>query len=75
MASSAYSSLLGGKSITTKTGKIVKKNRRKYFLTFHPEAAIYNKNLRALLENNILKLAKKIRVTENLDEQSLLDYT
>jgi uracil-DNA glycosylase len=52
----------------------VKKNGRKYFLTFHPAAAIYNKNLRALLENDILKLAKKIRVTENLN-QSLLDYT
>jgi DNA polymerase len=75
LGSTAYSSLLGGKSVTTNGGKIVKKNGQKYFLTFHPGFAIYNKNLRALLENDLLKLAWEIRATENLDDQSLLDYT
>jgi hypothetical protein len=46
----------------------------KVFLNFQRAAAIYNKNLRALSENDILKLAKEIRVTENLDDQFLLDY-
>jgi hypothetical protein len=40
----------------------VKKNGQKYFLTFHPGFAIYikKKNLRALLENDLLKLAGKL---------------
>ena len=47
----------------------------KVFLNFSSAAAIYNKNLRALLENDLLKLTWEIRATENLDDQSLLDYT
>lgn len=57
----AYSSLLGGSSITTNRGKIVEKAGQKYFLTFHPAAAIYNKSLLAALEADLKKLAKEIK--------------
>jgi uracil-DNA glycosylase len=75
LGSTAYSSILGGKSITADRGKIIKRNGQKYFLTVHPAAAIYNKNLRATLENDLLKLSKEIKRIENPDNQSLLDYT
>ncbi len=57
----AYSSLLGGSSITANRGKIVKKAGQKYFLTFHPAAAIYNKNLLSALETDLKKLSKEIK--------------
>jgi len=57
----AYSSLLGGGSIPANRGKIVKKAGQKYFLTFHPAAAIYNKNLLSALETDLKKLSKEIK--------------
>jgi DNA polymerase len=57
----AYSSLLRGSSITANRGKIVEKAGQKYFLTFHPAAAIYNKSLLASLEADLKKLAKEIK--------------
>lgn len=57
----AYSSLLGGSSITMNRGKIVEKAGQKYFLTFHPAAAIYNKSLLSALEADLKKLAKEIK--------------
>lgn len=60
----AYASLLGGGSITTNRGKIVEKLGQKYFLTFHPAAAIYNRSLLAALEADLKKLAKEIKKEE-----------
>jgi uracil-DNA glycosylase len=61
LGSTAYSSILGGKSITKNRGKIVERNGLKYFLTIHPAAAIYNKDLRSVLNNDLLKLSKEIK--------------
>lgn len=66
----AYSSLLGGGSITANRGKIVKKEGQKYFLTFHPAAAIYNKSLLSKLEADLKKLAKEIKK----EDKSMEDY-
>ena len=68
----AYASLLGGGSITTNRGKIVERGGQKYFLTFHPAAAIYNKNLIAALEADLKKLAKEI--TKGEGRVSMEDY-
>jgi DNA polymerase len=57
----AYSSLLGGSSITANRGRIVEKAGQKYFLTFHPAAAIYNKALLSALESDLKKLAREIK--------------
>jgi DNA polymerase len=66
----AYSSLLGGSSITANRGKIVEKAGQKYLLTFHPAAAIYNKSLLAVLEADLKKLAKEIKE----EKGSMEDY-
>jgi uracil-DNA glycosylase family 4 len=70
----AYSSLLGGSSIAANRGKIVKRAGQKYFLTFHPAATIYNKNLRSALEADLRKLAIEIN-KEKESKVSLEDYS
>ena len=69
----AYSSLLGGSSITANRGKIVERAGQKYFLTFHPAAVIYNKDLLSALEADLKKLAVEIKKKEE-SEGSLEDY-
>ena len=69
----AYSSLLGGSSITANRGKIVERAGQKYFLTFHPAAVIYNKGLLSALEADLKKLAVEINKEEE-SEASLEDY-
>ena len=74
LGATAYSSILGGKSITANRGKIVKKNGQKYFVTIHPAAAIYNRNLRSVLQNDLFKLFQEIKSMEHSRRGSLLDY-
>ena len=74
LGSTAYSSILGGKSITKNRGKIMERNGQKYFLTIHPAAAIYNKNLRSVLNNDLFLLSKEIKKIEYDKRTSLLDY-
>jgi DNA polymerase len=69
----AYSALLGGSSITANRGKIVERAGQKYFLTFHPAAVIYNKDLLSALEADLKKLAVEINKEEE-SEVSLEDY-
>src|ERR687898_3536929 len=61
LGSTAYRSLLGGKSIIADRGKIVEKDGKRFFLTIHPASAIYNKSLLSDLENDMLNLAGEIR--------------
>jgi uracil-DNA glycosylase len=70
----AYSSLLGGSSITANRGKIVERAGQKYFLTFHPAAAIYNKSLLSALEADLKKLAIEIN-KEKESKVSFEDYS
>ena len=58
----------------TDRGKIVKKNGQKYFLTIHPAAAIYNRNLRSVLQNDLYKLFQEIKKMEHSKRGSTLDY-
>lgn len=60
----AYSSLLGGGSITANRGRVIEKGGQKYFLTIHPAAAIYNKSMLGLLEADLKKLARELKRTE-----------
>ena len=76
LGSTAYSSILGGRSITTSRGKIVKKDGQRYFLTVHPAAAIYNRGLRTIFEKDLFKLSEEIKKIENSQNgESLLSYT
>ena len=67
----AYASLLGGSSIVANRGKIVEKAGQKYFLTYHPAAAIYNRSLLSTLEADLKKLAREIKKDEKV---SMEDY-
>jgi uracil-DNA glycosylase family 4 len=69
----AYSSILGGSSITANRGKIVERSGQKYFSTFHPAAVIYNKSLRSTLESDLKKLAAEVNKEEE-SKASLEDY-
>ena len=69
----AYSSLLGGSSITANRGKVIEKAGQKYFLTIHPAAAIYNKSMLSLLEADLKKLAKEVQKAEGCGS-SLEDF-
>jgi DNA polymerase len=74
LGKTAYSSLLGGSSITASRGKMVERAGQKYFLTFHPAAAIYNKSLLSALEADLKKLA--IEISKEKDSKvSLEDYS
>lgn len=61
LGSTAYRSLLGGKSIVADRGKMVEKDGKRYFLTVHPASTIYNRSLRSALENDLSILAREIR--------------
>jgi DNA polymerase len=69
----AYSSILGGSSITASRGKIIERSGQKYFSTFHPAAVIYNKSLRSTLEADLKRLAAEINKKEE-SKESLEDY-
>ena len=70
----AYSSILGGGSITANRGKIIEKAGQKYFLTIHPAAAIYNRSMLGLLEADLKKLAKEVKKPEGKSKTSLEDF-
>lgn len=56
----ASSYILGLKSITNERGKVIDKNGLKFFITYHPAATIYNRNLLNTFELDIKKLAEYI---------------
>ena len=58
MGNTAYGTLLDGKEITKNHGKIVEKDGKKFFVTFHPAATIYNQKLVEELKEDFRKLAK-----------------
>lgn len=73
LGNSAYSFLLNGKSVLTDHGKIKIKNNIRYFITIHPAATLYNKQLKEIFENDILKLAvEKDKINER--QTSLFEY-
>lgn len=75
LGSTAYGSILGGKSITASRGKIIMQKDQRYFLTVHPAAAIYNRRLRDIFENDILKLSEEFKKIEKRRYgDSLLHY-
>ena len=70
LGSTAYHSLLGGKSIIADRGKIVKRDGIRFFLTIHPASVIYNKSLLTDLENDMLSLAAAVRDGRRLDKKT-----
>ena len=52
--------ILGIKSITKERGRILHNKDLNYFVTYHPAATIYNRNLLNIFEQDIKKLADYI---------------
>ena len=61
MGNTAYGTLLGGKEITKNHGKIVKKEGRDFFVTFHPAATIYNQKLVDELKKDFKKFQQQVQ--------------
>lgn len=74
MGNTAYSSMLGGKSIIANRGKVIERNGQKYFLTIHPAAAIYNKNLLSTLVRDMTQLSKELNRIKDQRVSSLDKY-
>jgi len=64
MGNTAFGTLLGGKEITKNHGKIIEKDGKKFFVTFHPAATIYNQKLVDELKNDFKKLAEFLGIKE-----------
>ena len=60
LGNTAYSSLLGGSSITKNRGKIIQNDGQLYFITVHPAAVIYNPALRQVLKDDFVLLAQTL---------------
>ncbi|HXG74895.1 MAG TPA: uracil-DNA glycosylase [Candidatus Nitrosotenuis sp.] len=58
LGNTASNSILGQGDITKNHGKTISKDGRRYFLTFHPAATIYNQQLYSLMEQDIQILKK-----------------
>lgn len=56
MGNTAYHSILDGKEISKNHGRIIHRNNRTYFVTFHPAAIIYNQKLGKIFNADIKKM-------------------
>ena len=56
MGNTAYYSILHGKEISKNHGRLIHKNNRVYFITFHPAAIIYNQKLGKIFNADIKKM-------------------
>ena len=68
MGNTAYGTLLDGKEITKNHGKIVEKDGRKFFVTFHPAATIYNQKLVDELKEDFKKLTKFLQKDDGVKQ-------
>ena len=76
LGNTAFNSLLGGSEITKFSGKLVRKDNQLYFLTVHPAATIYNKELITVLKKDIVKLFDLIVELKNDRKVKIdIDYT
>ena len=56
LGNTAFGSLLGGSEITKFRGRLLRRDGRLYFLTVHPAAPIYNRDLGEVLKGDIVRL-------------------
>lgn len=66
MGNTASNSILGKGEISKNRGKIIEKDGRSYFLTFHPAATIYNQELIPVLEKDIQNMVKALNEIKNV---------
>ena len=56
LGNTAYGSLLDGSAITKNRGKVIKRDDQLYFVTVHPAAVIYNRDLDQVLKDDLKTL-------------------
>lgn len=61
LGNTASNSVLGVGEITKNHGRVIERDGRKYFLTFHPAAIIYNRELSREFEADIQRLVEIVR--------------
>ena len=61
LGNTAFNTILEGNEISKNHGKLIHKEKRTYFVTFHPAAIIYNQKLEKVFKNDIKKLVKTLR--------------
>ena len=61
LGNTAFNTILEGNEISKNHGKLIYKEKRTYFVTFHPAAIIYNQKLEKVFKNDIKKLVKTLR--------------
>ena len=61
MGNTAYNSILHGKEISKNHGRLIHKNNRVYFVTFHPAAIIYNQKLGKIFNDDIKMMTSILR--------------
>ncbi len=61
LGNTAFNTILEGNEISKNHGKLIYKEKRMYFVTFHPAAIIYNQKLEKVFKNDIKKLVKTLR--------------
>jgi len=67
LGNTPFYSILGGKEITKNHGKIISKDNRVYFVTFHPAATIYNQKLVKIFKEDIKKLMSELQKLKYAD--------
>jgi len=70
----AYESLLEGGSITSNRGRLVKHDKRFYFLTVHPAAIIYNPELKTVFRSDLVNLVNELKKLEANRGSTMEDY-
>ena len=65
LGNTAFNSVLGGTGITKHRGKIIRKDGQVYFITIHPAAAIYRRELFGVLKSDIKRLCFAITELKN----------
>lgn len=76
LGNTAFNSMLGGSEITKFRGKLVRKEKQLYFLTIHPAATVYNRELIKVLKKDIIKLFNLIAELKNSKKVKIdIDYT
>ena len=61
LGATAYKTILNGSEISKNHGKLVNKDGRNYFITFHPAAIIYNQKLAEDFQNDIKKIVEILK--------------
>ena len=61
LGNTSFNTILEGNEISKNHGKLIYKEKRTYFVTFHPAAIIYNQKLEKVFKNDIKKLVKTLR--------------